>query len=46
MPKQEIKLKVQSEKQKLIWRNKLHKMLKAIELGHKNVKLLPSIFSF
>jgi len=30
MPKQEIKLKAQSEKQKLIWRNKLHKMLRAI----------------
>jgi hypothetical protein len=29
-PKQEIKLKAQSEKQKLIWRKKLHKMLKAI----------------
>ena len=30
MPKQEIKLKAQSEKQKLIWRKKLHKMLRAI----------------
>jgi hypothetical protein len=29
-PKQEIKLKALSEKQKLIWRKKLHKMLKAI----------------
>jgi hypothetical protein len=29
-PKQEIKLKAQSEKQKLIWRKKLHKMLKPI----------------
>jgi hypothetical protein len=29
-PKKEIKLKAQSEKQKLIWRKKLHKMLKAI----------------
>ena len=30
MPKQEIQLKAQSEKQKLIWRKKFHKMLKAI----------------